>query len=309
MNCKDFREIADSYLSNELLIETNHEVLRHLENCAECRRELAARRHLREALRDAVKHAPESHLNPAFATRLRTNLREKHFFGQGKWSFVHFSGKNPTFAFALAVLVLAVSFIFVWHFARNGNPSQTANLNPPATIGTNTKKDETSAPPAHRASFVEMEKDAVGDHRHCALKFELKEIPVSLDEAAAKYGAFNKDLDKAVFAPLKEGFGENVKFLEAHSCLINGRRFAHIVLKYRERVVSVLVAARDGENEIENGDAISCQSDEELRVACFQTAKFGVFVVSDLDETENLKIARAISPALKKHFEQSELKA
>ena len=33
MRCEDFREIADSFLSDELLVETNHEVVRHLEDC------------------------------------------------------------------------------------------------------------------------------------------------------------------------------------------------------------------------------------------------------------------------------------
>ena len=44
MQCCDLREVADSYLSDELLVETNHEVIVHLEACADCHRELSARR-------------------------------------------------------------------------------------------------------------------------------------------------------------------------------------------------------------------------------------------------------------------------
>ena len=47
MYCKEFKGIMDSYISDELLIETNHEVLRHLENCSDCRDELAERRNLK----------------------------------------------------------------------------------------------------------------------------------------------------------------------------------------------------------------------------------------------------------------------
>ena len=79
MNCKDFREIADSYLSDELLVETNHDVLRHLENCADCRCELAARRDLRERLREAVHSAPQSRINANFAVKLKNDLRENYF--------------------------------------------------------------------------------------------------------------------------------------------------------------------------------------------------------------------------------------
>ncbi len=310
MNCKDFREIADSYLSNELLVETNHEVLRHLENCADCRRELASRRDLRMRLRDAVRRSAQSQMNANFAARLTNYLREKHLAKQSRWNFTHFIGTNPVFAGVFAVLVLVVAMGLVWQFGRTAKSNDIANLNPPVPNQTNTTvTDAKSSLQIHRASFVEMERDAIGDHKYCALKFSLKENPIGLAEAAKKYGNFNKDLDKAVVAPLKEVFGDKVKFLEAHSCIINGRRFAHVVVQYQERVISVLVANREDNEETENSDAISCQSLEDLRIACFQTAKFGVFVVSDLNETENLKIARTISPSVKKHFEQSGSKA
>ncbi|NJM54427.1 MAG: hypothetical protein HC846_14250 [Blastocatellia bacterium] len=58
MNCRDFREIADSYLSDELAVETNHEVFQHLENCAKCRQELSSRREVREKLRFSLKTHP-----------------------------------------------------------------------------------------------------------------------------------------------------------------------------------------------------------------------------------------------------------
>ena len=310
MNCKDFRELADSYLSNELLVETNHEVLRHLENCADCRRELASCRDLRTRLHDAVKRSSQSQLNTNFAVRLTNDLREKYLAKQSRWNFTNFIGTNPVFAGVFAVLVLAVAIGLVWQFGRRANSNDIANLNLSAPNQTNTTvTDEKSSLQIHRASFAEMETDAIGDHKYCALKFSLKENPIGLADAAKKYGNFNKDLDKAVIAPLKEVFGDKVKFLEAHSCIINGRRFAHVVVQYQKRVISVLVAKREDNAETENGDAISCQSLEDLRIACFQTAKFGVFVVSDLNETENLKIARTISPSVKKHFERSDVKA
>ncbi len=310
MNCNGFREIADSYLSNELLVETNHEVLRHLENCLDCRRELASRRDLRERLRSAVKSAPQSHLNANFATRLKNDLREQHSANQRRRSFSRFFITNPVFAGVLALLVLSVSIGLIWKFGQTADSNETANLNPPTPNQTNTNTgDEKSSLEIHRASFVAMEQDAVGDHKHCALKFELLEKPISLDEAAKVYGSFNKDLDKVVFESLKEVFGDKVKFLEAHSCIINGRRFAHIVVQYQARMVSILVAKREDGTPTESSDAISCQSLEDLRVACFETDKFGVFVVSDLSESENLKLARAISPLVKKHFEQGGTKA
>ena len=41
--CERTRRYMDAYLSNELLVETNHDMLRHLETCAACSSELEMR--------------------------------------------------------------------------------------------------------------------------------------------------------------------------------------------------------------------------------------------------------------------------
>ena len=52
--CERMRRHFDAYLSNELLVETTSEVVRHLETCEACSRELEARTRLRDALRRAA---------------------------------------------------------------------------------------------------------------------------------------------------------------------------------------------------------------------------------------------------------------
>ncbi|MDQ3685474.1 MAG: zf-HC2 domain-containing protein [Acidobacteriota bacterium] len=71
MQCRELREIACSFLDDELLVETNHAVISHLETCAGCRREVVARRELRVKLRAAIKNAPEMQMRPQFIARLR----------------------------------------------------------------------------------------------------------------------------------------------------------------------------------------------------------------------------------------------
>src|SRR5260370_9510591 len=70
MQCREFRDIADSYLGNELIVETNHEVISHLEHCAECRRELAARRGLRSPLRQAFLKSHANQIEHEYAQAL-----------------------------------------------------------------------------------------------------------------------------------------------------------------------------------------------------------------------------------------------
>src|SRR5256885_15533173 len=74
MQCRDFREVADSYLSDELLVETNHDVIVHRQTCAGCRRELAARRELRATLRTSFVNAEELRLRDEFTSQLKSQL-------------------------------------------------------------------------------------------------------------------------------------------------------------------------------------------------------------------------------------------
>jgi len=75
MQCREVRDLADSFLSEQLLVETNHEVLRHLETCPECQSELEARRSLRAAIHRAFLNANELRMPDTFAHDIRLRLR------------------------------------------------------------------------------------------------------------------------------------------------------------------------------------------------------------------------------------------
>ena len=53
-DCQDVRELMDSYLSEELAIETNHRVLRHLGTCQACASELTRRQRVRALLAQSL---------------------------------------------------------------------------------------------------------------------------------------------------------------------------------------------------------------------------------------------------------------
>ena len=118
MNCRDVREVADSFLCEELLTETNHEILRHLDTCPSCRTEIDARRRLRGALRTAFNRAPE--LQPAgeFADRLRDQLRQAAVHRHRSWTF---SGRWLALAAGL-VLAAGVSRRRVFSTDRRRRP-------------------------------------------------------------------------------------------------------------------------------------------------------------------------------------------
>ncbi len=74
MECRAVRELADSFLSDELLVETNHHILRHLATCPICRDDVATRRAWRTALQQAFDGASALEPSSEFLVRLRRML-------------------------------------------------------------------------------------------------------------------------------------------------------------------------------------------------------------------------------------------
>jgi anti-sigma factor RsiW len=74
MDCRAVRELADSFLGDELLVETNHHILRHLATCPICRDDVATRRAWRTAVRQAFDGAPKLDPSAEFVVQLRRML-------------------------------------------------------------------------------------------------------------------------------------------------------------------------------------------------------------------------------------------
>ncbi|MDQ2746630.1 MAG: zf-HC2 domain-containing protein [Acidobacteriota bacterium] len=315
MRCQELKEILDSYLGDELLVETNHGVLKHLEDCPACRRELTARRELRTRLRSAVKNSPDVQISSIFARRLHNDLRGQAFRPtlSERFRIGGIFGNSAILAAAFGLLLLVFGG---WFFLRStaapdiaGLPAQTNRTSQASqTSQTNGAPRPAESPivQAVQIAWRELTEHAVGDHKNCAIKFNLPEKPITLTEAAEKYGKYNKDLDQAVTAPLREVFGskasEKVKLLAAHSCVFDGRRFAHVVLGYHQAEISVLIT--DTDLPVENNGIVNNQFDGALRVTSFRTAHHAIFVVSDLTEKDNATIAEAILTSVSRHIER-----
>ena len=304
MRCQELRPIMDSYLSDELLVETNHEVLRHLENCADCRGDLSDRRDLRIQLREAIRNTSESLINPIFAARVKMNLRNMAL-RPSAWERIMrgadlFGARNAAAAMA-TILLLIFGGLTMLQQDRSERPAAVAENNVPA-VGV----DNSDLASVIRASWQELTSQAVDDHENCAVDFKLEERPISLNEASKTFGAYNKELDKTVATALNAAFWENsadaAEIVDAHSCIYAGRRFTHLVVVQHERVVSILVTDSDLPGQ---GDSIHGEHfDDGLNVARFSVGHHAVFVVSQLNDAENTAIANAISPAIRLHMER-----
>ncbi len=291
MNCKDLNELVDSYLSNELLVETNHDVIRHLEHCRDCRRMLGEHRELRTALKNAVIGADESQIDHSFAVRLREDLRAR-----SQRPIRSFAGLRFAFA-GLAVLIAGLfgAWIFV---NRSPDPVDQASAARPAAANTIIPPAGMQIVPAY---LSEVSHDAFDDHKNCALAHTLKERPISLEKAAQTVDVVNMGFDRNVIDALRERFGDEVRLIKAHYCVINGRYFTHVVVGLANRTVSVLLTKQTDADRA-SVDPMPCGADGDLSAACFSSGGYAVFVISNSAESETLQVANTISGAVVDHI-------
>jgi hypothetical protein len=271
MNCRDVREVADSFLCEELLTETNHEILRHLDTCPLCRTDIDARRRLRGALRDAFNRAPELQPSGDFQNRLRDQLRDVSADGVRSWPL-----SRRWLALAAGV-VLAVGVAGVVYMKRSAAPAEA------------------------------LARDAIGDHQNCALKYRLVRTPVPLEEAAQRFDSTYRVLLSAPpdDVPTPDG---PVRVTERHSCAYGARRFGHVIMEYHGHVVSLLMTTNDGGTGNVARDAIPHLIGRPLNglsVVSVNGTHHALLLVSDLDSAELSQLSRAVSVPLARRLEVS----
>jgi hypothetical protein len=250
MNCRDFREIADSYLSDELAVETNHEIFQHLENCAVCRRELATRRDIREKLAYSLKNSPDFQLNPIFANKLKAELAAEA-------PRRRFSLNWKILAPLTATVLIALTMLFALFY-------QPQNAS---------------------AQFAAISRKAVKGHEECGLK-HYRQWEKNIGGLPAEKISFVKPLEN-----------KDTQILEVHNCKIDGKVFAHYVLRHHDKIISVLKT--ESENIVQTNtneeSSIICKKEKGLQMSTFKIGPELIFVISDMSEAENLSLARQLS--------------
>jgi hypothetical protein len=237
MQCRDVRELADSFLSEQLLVETNHELLRHLETCPDCRIDIAGRRAMRDRLRSAFSRAENLRPRPEFTAELLATLRPS----EPEIQISRRSLLQSWWALAAGLVLAAGGGLFVRHSSS-------------------------------RSRLATLARDAAGDHQNCAVKFNLAERAIRLEDAGRRYGAPYAAL--ATFEP--PAADGPLEILERHACVYQGRRFGHVVFHYCGALTSLLVTEGTPPTapELEPNDAGPA-------VASLPAGRFLGFVVAD----------------------------
>ena len=284
MPCREFRELIDSYLAEELLVETNHEMIRHLEGCAACRAELDDRRRLRARLKSAFAAAADLQAPPDFASTLACHLRGAvRAPASARWRLSGWWALAAGVALAAALVGGGLRRAAVERLARTQADSLTQ-------------------------AVWQLARAAAGDHRDCALHFRLAEKPIPLEEAARRFDPAYHALREAVRPTHADRGDVPIDIVGDHACVFEGRRFAHIVLRYHGQLVSVLVTGRDdrsvatGARGASAPTIASLHGVEGFEAATFNAPRHVVFVVSALDAHDTVAVARTIVDSMYQHL-------
>jgi hypothetical protein len=280
MNCRDFREMIDSYLSDELLTETNHDVLRHLEDCPECRQVIESRRGVRRHLKSAVRSAPEYRCGNDFAHNLRTQLAHQALKDE-RTPGGFFTGFGSWFA-VVAGLILAVTLGFVFLYNPGGGGSVTADRSSYQTA---------QLPSAHLVNV------AFGDHEHCAVKRGTDE-PVGHAETPIKY-----DNAETVAMPELKNILAGAELRSSHTCEYRATKFTHLIVERDGELLSVMLTERNNAESLGEG-IIARYTSQRYRLARFDVKDTAVFVVSPFSEKTNTLAAETLYRPFRQYLDR-----
>ncbi len=304
MDCRNYKELLDSYLSEELTVETNHAMLRHTEHCGACRDELGARRELRQTLRRACSRDVMSQEATA---RLRAMLRAEAaparsaFEGLDEPAVKAASWWERFYSFLtlrVALPVAAAALLMIgglWAFYSLQNKSTGIDSN-----------KETIARIELTGQLMD---EAAGDHLTCAKKFVAASGPAKMPDSVRSYDPAYLGLEQAA-----EPGASGLQLRSAHVCGYGGRRFAHLVYTRGDQLISLLVTERDARAlgiealPKDDGSQTGLQHAirERLALGAYQTNKHVVLVVSDLPEAENLALTERLALPVAAHLRRVE---
>lgn len=284
--CEQTLKYLDSYVSNELLVETNHQLLQHLESCPACSAELEVRSRLRTQLKAAVSRQV---VPPDLQVRVRDQLRSRESRG---WAGAAWNGW--AMATAASVLVCAA----VWFgYSRERLPALTDR---PAQNAYIQKVSSTLAA---------VLKVGLGDHIHCSIFRKYPQNPPPVEQMAEKLGPEYRGLLHLVKSAVPDGY----RVIMAHQCSYSGRKFTHLTLEKDGGLLSLVIARKQPGESLEglapsldaSGIPVYQSAAGRYEVAGFEGGEYLAFVVSELRGNANLQIAAGLAPRVREFLEKA----
>ena len=276
--CEKTRRYMDAYISNELLVETTHDLLRHLEGCPACAAELDSRTRLRARLKSAV-HAQE------VPRELPALVRERIRRHAAPWWAVPVLGPAATrWAMAAAAVLLMATGTWMTY------------TRPLALPGVADRPAQANYIQRVSASVVSIFKSGLGDHIHCAVFRKYPANPPAVERMEKELGPEYKGLLALVEPVVPAGY----RVVLAHRCHYDGRLFVHLTMRKGTDVISLVVSKKEAGETMSglaatadaHGVPVYQTSTDSYQIAGFESESYLAFVVSGLGKRKNLELRR-----------------
>jgi hypothetical protein len=284
-NCERVRRYLDSYISNELLVESNLGVLRHIEQCRACSQELETRLRVRASLQAAVRREG---MPASLEQKIRNEIRERS--PVRVWPF----DLSLRWMSAVAALLLISTAIWVVLRSRRELSPQEQN----AYVGRIS---------SHLSTILQV---GLRDHVHCAVFRKYPKDPPAFAEMAGDLGGQYAGLVPLVKARVPDEY----RVILAHRCTVQGRNYVHLVLRGPSSLLSLIITKKNpGESfpasQLEpvlqaTGVPVYRAGASQFQLAAFESRAYLAFVISDLHEKSNLQMAAALAPSVDQFLDQ-----
>jgi hypothetical protein len=268
-NCEKIREYIDSYVSDELQVETNREILSHLEKCPECVALVKDRRQVRSLLRGAVERQP---FPEDLEQRVISEIRRQSPAGL-VWRLSRVA--------AIAAAVLVVVFLS-WQVIRRGQVPGSVTV--------------------FSQQGLALLNIGLEDHIGCAIEHGFKDRQYTPEQMTQALGDKYAGLVAVVQTKTPPGYSLNV----GHRCSINGRTYVHFILRKGDSVVSIVLTERADTESFAQTTEGAKRPDQTIysshlgqyEVASFQTPRYLAFVISDAGDPSTIGLASELSASI-----------
>ena len=275
--CEKTRRYMDAYISNELLVETNHEMLRHLETCPACSAELETRGRLRSRLKSAVQNQPVPAGLPA---SVRERIRRRQTSPWTTWALASAAG---------IALCIAAWFAYPWQQPLPDLADRAAQAGYIQRVS---------------ATVLSIFKSGLGDHIHCAVFRKYPANPPTVEEMEAKLGPEYRGLLPLLEPVVPPGY----RVVMAHQCTFGDRHFVHLTMRKGEDVISLVITKKNPGETLNtlspaataSGVPLYQSTAERYQIAAFESDHYLAFVVSTLDTRKNLQLTAALAPDVRR---------
>lgn len=284
-NCERVARYLDSYISNELLIESNLEVLRHIEHCSACTQELETRVRIRASLQTAVRR---QEVPPGIERRIRSEIREQSPIRL--WPFAYSLRLMSAVA---ALLLISAGIGIVLRSRRELSPQERD-----AYLGRISSR---------LAPILQV---GLRDHVHCAVFRKYPKDPPAFTEMARDLGPQYAGLVPLVKARVPDEF----RVFLAHRCSVQGRNYVHLILRSPSSLLSLIVTRKNPGESFPAaqmppviqaaGVTVYRAGATQFQVTAFETPVYLAFFISDLPEKRNLQLAAALAPPVQEFLSQ-----